>query len=128
MNKTVVFILLIAVQTLQAQQKFDDYGAMIRSDHNTKTIYLCFTGHDFKEGFDHVLKELNDREIQASFFLTGYFIAQNIDLVKRIKSEGHYIGAHSDAHLLYNDWSKRDSLLHSPEEIKMDIANNVDKL
>jgi peptidoglycan/xylan/chitin deacetylase (PgdA/CDA1 family) len=46
-------------------------------------------------------------------------------LVKRIISQGHYVGAHSDKHLLYCDWSKKDSLLYAPNVIKQDILNNL---
>jgi peptidoglycan/xylan/chitin deacetylase (PgdA/CDA1 family) len=41
-----------------------------------------------------------------------------------LKKEGHYFGAHSDQHLLYANWSKRDSLLVSEEEFKKDLENN----
>jgi peptidoglycan/xylan/chitin deacetylase (PgdA/CDA1 family) len=41
-----------------------------------------------------------------------------------LKKDGHYIGAHSDQHLLYNDWSKRDSLLVTKEEFKKDLLKN----
>ena len=36
----------------------------------------------------------------------------------------HYLGAHSDQHLLYCDWVKRDSLLVSREEFIMDLETN----
>lgn len=41
-----------------------------------------------------------------------------------MKKEGHYLGAHSDKHLLYNDWTKRDSLLVSKQEFKKDLLQN----
>lgn len=128
MNKGLFLILFLVMQGLYAQNTIDKYGAMIRSDSLTKGLYLCFTGHDFKEGFGYVLDELKEQEVKASFFLTGYFIEQNEDLVKQIQQDGHFIGAHSDEHLLYNDWSKRDSLLHSADRIKADISNNLQKL
>ena len=37
---------------------------------------------------------------------------------------GHYLGAHSDKHLLYNDWTKRDSLLVKKQEFKKDVLQN----
>ena len=41
-----------------------------------------------------------------------------------MKKEGHYLGAHSDKHLLYNDWTKRDSLLVKKQEFKKDVLQN----
>lgn len=42
-------------------------------------------------------------------------------MVKRLKANGHYLGSHSDAHLLYCDWKKRDSLLVSKEQFIADL-------
>jgi Predicted xylanase/chitin deacetylase len=36
----------------------------------------------------------------------------------------HYLGAHSDQHLLYCDWNNRDSLLVIKEEFILDLENN----
>ena len=41
-----------------------------------------------------------------------------------MKKEGHYLGAHSDKHLLYNDWIKRDKLLVSKLDFNADISEN----
>lgn len=111
-----------------AQNVIDRYGAISRSDTTEKTIYLCFTGHDFSEGFELVLTVLQAQAIKASFFLTGDFIRQHTPLVKTIARQNHFVGAHSDKHLLYCDWSNRDSLLHTPDVIKADIAQNLTEL
>lgn len=39
-------------------------------------------------------------------------------------AKGHYLGAHSDQHLLYCDWEKRDSLLVSRSQFRSDLENN----
>lgn len=101
---------------------------MIKSDSSKKNIYLCFTGHDFDEGFEFVLNVLESQELKASFFLTGDFIRSHKSLVKSIASKGHFVGAHSDKHLLYNDWNNRDSLLQSPMTIRKDISDNLNEL
>jgi peptidoglycan/xylan/chitin deacetylase (PgdA/CDA1 family) len=41
-----------------------------------------------------------------------------------LKNDGHYLGAHSDKHLLYNDWNKRDSLLVDQKKFKNDLVAN----
>jgi peptidoglycan/xylan/chitin deacetylase (PgdA/CDA1 family) len=128
MNRILCICLFVISQSLSAQSIVDAYGAIIRSDTLEKNIYLCFTGHDFYEGFDHVLGVLKNHKVAASFFLTGDFIRNHGDLVKDIAEAGHFIGAHSDEHLLYCDWSKRDSLLHPPNKIRADIFHNLQKL
>ena len=125
----ILFIFLFVInQSLNAQNIIDKYGAITRSDTLNKSIYLCFTGNDFNDGFEHVMHVLKKHEVAASFFLTGDFIQNNGQLVKDIAEEGHFIGAHSDKHLLYCDWSKRDSLLHPTDKIKADIFHNLQKL
>jgi peptidoglycan/xylan/chitin deacetylase (PgdA/CDA1 family) len=125
----IIFIFLLGItQSLNGQNIIDKYGAITRSDTLKKNIYLCFTGHEFSDGFEHVLRELQKHKVTASFFLTGYFVENYENLVKDIQNGGHFIGAHSDKHLLYNDWSKRDSLLHSSDKIKADISHNLQKL
>ena len=129
MKRRVFFLFIcIVANALKAQVVIDQYGALIRSDTTEKKIYLCFTGHDFDEGFDHVLQVLNNHKLNASFFLTGDFVRNHRDLVKDIAKKGHFVGAHSDKHLLYCSWSKRDSLLHTPCEIKTDIVLNLEAL
>lgn len=129
MSRLWLFILLFSiVNTLNGQVIKDPYGAIVRSDTTQKTIYLCFTGHDFFEGFDHVLKVLKKENIKGSFFLTGDFVRYHSKLLKEMAKAGHYLGAHSDGHLLYVDWEKRDSLLVSPIEIRNDILDNVKEL
>ncbi len=127
-NSLIILFFCFFSTSMYAQKIMDKYGAIIRSDTTKAYIYLCFTGHDFDEGFDYVLEVLQKQKIVASFFLTGDFIRNHKTLVKNIIQRGNFVGAHSDKHLLYCDWSKRDSLLHSPESIKADIVNNLKEL
>jgi endoglucanase len=50
------------------------------------------------------------------------------DIVKRIISDGHFIGPHSDRHLLYASWEKRDSLLVDRSTFQSDLRNNYREL
>ncbi|HKB45627.1 MAG TPA: polysaccharide deacetylase family protein, partial [Chitinophagaceae bacterium] len=45
-------------------------------------------------------------------------------IIDQLKKDGHYLGAHSDQHLLYCDWNNRDSLLVSKEEFQKDLLQN----
>lgn len=49
-------------------------------------------------------------------------------MLDRIIGDGHYLGAHSDKHLLYCDWEKRDSLLVSKEQFEADLLANYRKM
>jgi peptidoglycan/xylan/chitin deacetylase (PgdA/CDA1 family) len=89
-----------------------------------------FTAHEFAEGADTILHELKKHRARASFFLTGDFLAnpQFQTLLRRIVDEGHYLGPHSDKHLLYCDWSAGKKTLVSKEAFRTDLQANLDKI
>ena len=87
---------------------------------------MVLTGDEFGDGADVIARVLKNKNIKASFFLTGNFYRNKefSSAIKQLKIEGHYMGAHSDKHLLYADWTKRDSLLVSEREFKKDLKRN----
>ena len=105
-------------------------GAPVRGDVSRKGIALIFTGGDFGEGTPHILDALAARNIKASFFLTGDFLREP-ELqphVRRMAADGHYVGPHSDAHLLYCPWEDRSKTLVSETAFKSDLRKNIDDL
>ena len=84
------------------------------------------TGHEFADGADFITKTLKEEKVKASFFFTGDFYRNKSfrSAIKKLKRNGHYLGAHSDKHLLYCDWSKRDSLLVSKQAFTDDLLQN----
>jgi peptidoglycan/xylan/chitin deacetylase (PgdA/CDA1 family) len=88
---------------------------------------LIFTGGTFGEGTEHILDELADRHIKASFFVTGDYLRfpEHLPLLKRMVEEGHYVGPHSDAHLLYCPWEDRDRTLVTREQFRADLEKNL---
>jgi len=102
------------------------FGAVIRKDKSKKEIYLVFTGGDYGDGGKIIADVLESQKIKASFFFTGDFYRNDEFklIIKRLINDGHYLGPHSDRHLLYADWNKRDSLLVSQKEFLLDLKNN----
>ena len=111
-----------------AKNIIDTHGAIIRGDTCKKQMAIVLTGDEFADGGTVILKILAKHQVKASFFLTGNFY-RNPDfksLIVKLKKDKHYLGAHSDKHLLYNDWTKRDSLLVTESEFKNDLRANYD--
>lgn len=125
---TLVFGFYFLIHAVVGQTTWDEHGAIIRSDSSQASIYLCFTGHDFADGFEYVLSVLDSFQIKASFFLTGDFLRNHTKWTQQIIKGHHYLGIHSDQHLLYNDWEDRNQLLIAPEQIRTDIQNNLIEL
>jgi peptidoglycan/xylan/chitin deacetylase (PgdA/CDA1 family) len=103
---------------------------VIRGDTSSKKLALVFTGDEFGDGGNHILQVLKEKHIPASFFLTGNFYINKkfSGLITNLKASGHYLGAHSDKHLLYCDWTKRDSLLITKKQFLNDLSANYSKM
>ena len=102
------------------------HGAITRLDTTRRFVHLVFTGHEFANGGETIRRTLRSAGVKASFFLTGdfYRTPEFASLIKGLKRDGHYLGAHSDKHLLYAAWEDRDSLLVTREEFEKDVRDN----
>ncbi len=105
-------------------------GAVIRGDTTKKEIALVFTGDEFADGAAFITKTLKEHSINASFFFTGNYYRNKefAEGIRKLHSSGNYMGAHSDRHLLYCDWEKRDSLLVTRQEFLEDLKNNYSEM
>ena len=91
---------------------------------------MVFTADEFGDGGKSILNTLKKEKIHGSFFFTGNFYSNPKfkSIIKKLKRNGNYLGSHSDKHLLYCDWEKRDSLLVTHKEFKEDLLNSYQKL
>ncbi len=124
-----------AMENLGKQQKSvetvkDKYGAVIRIEPQKKNIYLVFTADSMFQGGTKILNTLKKEKIKGSFFLTGNCLRmeEHKELIRSIIKQGHYVGGHSDRHLLYAPWENRDSLLVTREQIADDLTDNAIEL
>ena len=89
---------------------------------------MVFTGHEFAEGGEFINQTLEQQKVKGSFFLTGKFYENPSfkTIIGKLIKNGNYLGPHSYDHLLYCDWSKRDSLLVTQREFTNDLLSNLD--
>ncbi len=99
-------------------------GGIIQGDSSKKQIALVFTGHEFADGAQTIRRTLKKQGIKASFFLTGDFYRSYTKLVKQLQKDGHYLAPHSNKHILYVDWIKRDSTLVTRGVFQKDLKDN----
>ena len=113
--------------TSAAQAFTYDHGGIIRGDRSRKQLALVFTGGDFGEGTAPVLDTLRSERVPASLFVTGGFLRRPDEarLLRRAVREGHYVGPHSDQHLLYAPWEDREKSIVSEQQFKQDLNQNV---
>ncbi|MCA0388136.1 MAG: glycoside hydrolase family 9 protein [Bacteroidetes bacterium] len=105
-------------------------GALTRLDSTKENIALVFTGHEFADGYKTITETLKQHNIKANFFFTGDFYRnpEFAEIIKDLKNSGHYLGAHSDKHLLYNSWEKRDSTLVTRLQFDTDVIDNYKEM
>ena len=136
MDGTATLIYLLAAKESEHNVFSYDHGAIIRGDSTSPSstggrqkgaIALVFTGDEFADGGDLIASTLRHQNIKASFFFTGRFY-KNPDfkkIIQRLNRDGHYLGPHSNQHVLYCDWNKRDSLLITKEGFTNDLLANL---
>ena len=130
MDGTASLIYLLAAKEAQSNSsKFSySHGGIIRGDSTKKNIALVFTGHEFAEGGEFINQTLQQQKVNASFFFTGKFYENPAfkKIIEQLTKNGNYLGPHSFDHLLYCDWSKRDSLLITQRSFLNDLLSNLD--
>jgi peptidoglycan/xylan/chitin deacetylase (PgdA/CDA1 family) len=105
-------------------------GGLIRGPTSSRQIALVFTGHEFAEGGSAILDELAKHKGKGSFFVTGDFLANTnfAALMRRIVNEGHYLGPHSDKHVLYCPWEGVKKTLVTRDQFRADLESNLNKI
>jgi len=101
-------------------------GGIVRGEVDTPELALVFTGDEYADGGDLIRSMLRGHDVPASFFFTGRFYRNPAfhALITGLKKDGHYLGAHSDQHLLYCSWEDRDRLLVTRDSFVVDLLVN----
>ncbi|MDX8046903.1 delta-lactam-biosynthetic de-N-acetylase [Gracilibacillus sp. S3-1-1] len=85
-----------------------------------KNVYLTFD-NGYEAGYtEQILDVLQEKEAPATFFLTGHYVEDQPELVRRMVADGHIIGNHSDGH--------RDFTKISKEEFTKDVTDLTKKI
>ena len=105
-------------------------GGIIRGPTSSKRLAIVFTGHGYAEGGEIILSELRKHKGKGSFFFTGEFLtnANFKPLIQRVVREGHYLGPHSDQHVLYCPWDGPKRTLVTREQFRSDMQANLEKI
>ncbi len=91
-----------------------------RDSRMGKRLYLTFDDGPDRVYTGQLLDLLKLHRIQAGFFVVGEFARENPELIRRMKSEGHFIGIHSVSH--------ENALFRGREFIRKDLEDSVEIL
>ncbi|TKI54839.1 delta-lactam-biosynthetic de-N-acetylase [Brevibacillus antibioticus] len=96
----------------------DRHGAVFLGDTTKKELYLTFD-NGYENGYTpKILDTLLAKKVPAIFFVTGHFVKEQPELLKRMAKEGHLIGNHS--------WSHPDMTTVPNQKIKDELTKVSD--
>lgn len=76
------------------------YDALWQYPAGERKIYWTMDeGYEFEENTTTILNVAKEKSVPITFFVTGDFIRQRPDLLKRMDAEGHLICNHSNKHM-----------------------------
>lgn len=76
----------------------EKHGAIFLGNTANKELYLTFD-NGYENGYTpKILDVLREKQVPAIFFVTGHYIKDQPELLKRMTGEGHLIGNHSWSH------------------------------
>lgn len=90
-----------------------NHQAIFLGNTDKKELFLTFDNGYENGNTAQILDVLKDKKVPAIFFVTGHFVKDQPDLVKRMADEGHLIGNHS--------WSHPDMTRISNEQIRLEL-------
>lgn len=81
-----------------APELLKKYNGIYIADTNKPVIYLTFD-EGYEAGYTaNILDTLKKHNVNAIFFITGPYLNQHEDLVRRMVEEGHAVGNHTVGH------------------------------
>ena len=132
--KQILYILLVLVTSCTVSATSSDvtdrFGTVIQRRGVGKAIYFVFTADSAFEGAPIILDVLKKHNAKGSFFLTGNCLRmpEHETTIRRIIADGHYVGGHSDRHLLYADWDEARTNLVTADSLILDLRANYAEL
>ncbi len=91
------------------------YSAIYRGNEQNKNASLMINVYWGTEYIEPMLKVLKDKNVKTTFFVGGYWVAQNEELLSKIVEDGHEIANHGYYHKDQGNFGLERNL----EEIKM---------
>ncbi|MGX8795599.1 polysaccharide deacetylase family protein [Fusibacter sp. JL298sf-3] len=117
------------IDTLKSEvERLDKLLTLERAEgekRKDKVIYLTFDDGPSDKVTPELLDLLDYYDIKATFFVTGYQVKKNPDILKDIVNRGHAVGNHSATHDYYKIYQNLDTFKEDFETNQELIFNAV---
>lgn len=123
------------IEEAEKQKEIDKYKALSAEDidktskiyahSDVKRVFLTFDDGPTKQVTPYILDELKKENIKANFFVLGYKVEINPELVKQEYSLGHFIGNHGYSHRYSQVYASVDSVLDEYNKTQQIIRNAI---
>lgn len=101
------------------EKLLEENGGVFIDHTKDKVLYLTFD-NGYENGYTaQILDVLKEKKVPAAFFVTGHYLKDQPDLVKRMVKEGHIVGNHS--------WSHPDMTTVSNKRLKKELSKVEEK-
>ena len=100
------------------------YDAYYMEQTDTKNLYLTFDVGYENGNTEKILDALKKHHASATFFVTGHFISENQDLIRRMVKEGHIIGNHTYSHPNMSKISSKEAFQNELKQVE-DIYREI---
>lgn len=94
---------------------------LLKDDGEAMKIALTFDDGPHPYYTEQLLDGLKEREVKATFFVTGEHAEMHPDIIKRMQEEGHLIGNHTYSHIQLTSSNRekfREELMKTNEIIR----------
>lgn len=108
------------------EEMLGEYEAYYADRSGEKHVYLTFD-NGYEQGHtESVLNVLKKEDVPATFFVTGHYVEEEPELVKRMVDDGHIIGNHSYNHPDFTKMSK-ESIKEELDSLEQAVAAITDQ-
>lgn len=113
----------VAARRKPSERNVYQQGGIVQGDPSRRRVCLVFTADGWADGAERIISTLHEKKVKAGFFFTGRFYERFPDVIRRLVSDGHYVGSHGYAHLLYFPWGG-GSMAVSEDEFCADMEKS----
>lgn len=99
-------------------EELKKYNTSYVGNNTEKVIYLTFDAGYENGNTEPILDALKKHNVTATFFVVGHYLESAPELVKRMVTDGHFVGNHTYHHLDMSSISSKESFEKEMKDVE----------